>query len=129
MLQNLGRRHPIETLESVADGSIPLLAEQVWQVHVDDSIRNYIVALTRPRAPSDLTLGASPRRLGALSRGTGEGPAGAIVCCPTTCRRWRRWPAPPLHRQARRVSRPYRPAIVADLVEQTPLDLGDVHDR
>ena len=71
MLRNLGERHPIESLQSVVDGSaIPHIAEQVWQVHVDDSVRDYIVALTQAtRTHSDLSLGASPRGALALYRG------------------------------------------------------------
>ena len=71
MLRNLGQSHPIDSLQSVADGStIPHIAEQVWQVHVDDSVRDYIVALTQAtREHSDLSLGASPRGALALYRG------------------------------------------------------------
>jgi MoxR-like ATPase len=71
MLVNLGRQHPIETLQSVVEGSvIPNLAEQVWQVRVDESVRNYIVALIQAtRKHTDLTLGASPRGALALYRG------------------------------------------------------------
>ena len=114
MLQNLGRRHPIETLESVADGSsIPLLAEQVWQVHVDDSIRNYIVALTQAtRTHPDLTLGASPRGALALYRGAQARASARARLCAARRRAGAgaAGPAPPLHRQARkRAARPYRP--------------------
>ena len=135
MLQNLGRRHPIETLESVADGSsIPLLAEQVWQVHVDDSIRNYIVALTQAtRTHPDLTLGASPRGALALYRGAQARASlrGRDYVLPDDVQA-----LAPLALPHRCIVKPESalrgrtaPAIVADLVEQTPLDLGDVHDR
>lgn len=41
MLVNLGERHPIETLEHVTTlEQVPALAEQVWKVRVDDSLRN-----------------------------------------------------------------------------------------
>ncbi len=71
MLLNLGQRHPIETLESVVDGrEIPRLAEQVWQVRVDDTLRQYIVDLVQAtRQHPDLALGASPRGSLALYRG------------------------------------------------------------
>lgn len=63
MLLNLGGAHPIDALESVANGhELPELARQVWQIHVDDTVRNYIVALAfATRRHPDLILGASPR--------------------------------------------------------------------
>ena len=71
MLINLGRRHPIDTLEAVVDGhKLPELAEQIWQVTVADSIRGYIVGLVQAtRGHTDLALGASPRGSLALYRG------------------------------------------------------------
>jgi MoxR-like ATPase len=42
------------------------LQRQVWEVHVDDTVRDYIVRLVQAtRSHSDLALGASPR--GSLS--------------------------------------------------------------
>jgi MoxR-like ATPase len=63
MLQNLGGAHPIESLTPVADGGrLPELAQQVWQVHVDDTLRQYIIRLVfATRRHADLLLGASPR--------------------------------------------------------------------
>jgi len=63
MLLHLGRRHPIEDLKPVVDGSdLPRLAEMVWDVHMDDTVRDYIVGLVhRTRQHPDLILGASPR--------------------------------------------------------------------
>jgi MoxR-like ATPase len=63
MLVHLRRRHPIETLQPVVDGGeLPRLAEQVWDVHVDDTVRDYIVRLVHStRQHPDLILGASPR--------------------------------------------------------------------
>ncbi len=71
MLRNLGGRHPIETLTRVVDGlAVPELAEQVWTVRVDDTLRDYIVALVHAtRQHPDLALGASPRGSLALYRG------------------------------------------------------------
>ena len=70
MLLNLGREHPIEQLSPVVDGSqIPALASQVWDTNVDDTIRDYIVALVlATRAHRDILLGASPRGSLALYR-------------------------------------------------------------
>jgi MoxR-like ATPase len=63
MLLNLGRAHPIESLAAVVDGRrIVELSRQVWDVHVDDTVRDYIVALVfATRRHNDLILGASPR--------------------------------------------------------------------
>ena len=63
MLVNLRRQHPIETLTPVVDGAtLPELAQQAWDVHVDDTVRDYIVRLTQAtRGHPDLLLGASPR--------------------------------------------------------------------
>ncbi|WP_374687227.1 AAA family ATPase [Promineifilum sp.] len=70
MLLNLGGVHPIETLEAVVDGQrLPTLSRQVWEVHVDDTVRDYIVRLTfATRRHLDLLLGASPRGSHALYR-------------------------------------------------------------
>ena len=72
MLVNLGRRHPIETLQPVADAAgIPQLAEEVWTVRVDDSLRDYIVKLIQAtRKHPDLIVGASPRGGLALYKGS-----------------------------------------------------------
>lgn len=70
MLLNLGRAHPIDSLSPVVDGNeLPSLARQVWEVHVDETIRRYIVALVfATRRHPDLILGASPRGSHALYR-------------------------------------------------------------
>lgn len=72
MLLNLGHEHPIETVQPVVEGGIvPKLAQQVWQVHVDETVRQYIVRLTAAtRQHKDLLLGASPRGSLALYRGS-----------------------------------------------------------
>ena len=63
LLLHLRRQHPIETLQPVAsDAQILPLAEQVWDIHVDDTVRDYIVRLVQAtRQHPDLMLGASPR--------------------------------------------------------------------
>jgi MoxR-like ATPase len=70
MLLNLGGRHPIETLTATIGGhALPQLAEQVWRVHVDDTLRNHIVALVNAtRKHGELALGVSPRGTLALYR-------------------------------------------------------------
>ncbi len=63
LLLHLRRQHPIETLQPVSDGAQILpLAEQIWDIHVDDTLRDYIVRLVQAtRQHPDLMLGASPR--------------------------------------------------------------------
>jgi MoxR-like ATPase len=63
LLLHLRRRHPIETLQAVVDGhELPQLTEQIWDIHVDDTVREYIVRLVKAtRDHPDLLLGASPR--------------------------------------------------------------------
>ena len=63
MLLNLQRVHPIETIGQVVDGSrLPQLQRRIWEVHIDDTVRNYIVRLVQAtRTHPDLALGASPR--------------------------------------------------------------------
>ena len=132
MLLNLGGRHPIETLERQITGdTIPQLAEQVWQVHVDESLRSYIIALIQAtRTHAELALGASPRGTLALYRGA---QARAAV-------RGRDYVEPediqalaPLVLPHRCIVRPESQlrgrtaeAIITELIANTPLDLGDV---
>jgi MoxR-like ATPase len=63
MLINLRQQHPIETLTPVVDGAdTPDFSRQIWDVHVDDTVRDYIVRLVNAtRTQPDLLLGASPR--------------------------------------------------------------------
>jgi MoxR-like ATPase len=70
LLLNLGRAHPIDSLQRVVDGrALPELARQVWDVNVDDTVRKYIVRLVfATRHHPELLLGASPRGSQALYR-------------------------------------------------------------
>jgi MoxR-like ATPase len=63
LLLHLRRQHPIDALQPISDGAQILpLAEQVWDIHVDDTLRDYIVRLVQAtRQHPDLMLGASPR--------------------------------------------------------------------
>jgi MoxR-like ATPase len=63
ILLNLQREHPIHGIGQVVDGARLLeLQKDVWEVHVDDTVRDYIVRLIHAtRNHSDLALGASPR--------------------------------------------------------------------
>ncbi len=63
IMLNLRRTHPINALQPVASTD-DLLALQgtVWDVHVDDTLQNYIVQLViATRQHPDLALGISPR--------------------------------------------------------------------
>jgi MoxR-like ATPase len=132
MLLNLQRQHPIETLEQVVDGSqLPELQRQVWEAHVDDTVRDYIVRLVHAtREHPDLALGGSPRGSLALFK-----TAQALAAL-----RGRDYVLPddvkPLVRPAlahRLIVRPEsalrgRTAdqVVDDLLTRVPLDLGDL---
>ncbi len=134
MLVNLGGRHPIEDLQPTVDGrEAPRLAEAVWTVRVDESLRNYIVELIQAtRTHGDLALGASPRGALALYRG---GQALAAV-------RGRDYVLPDDIQSLAPLALPHRcivkpesalrgrtaEAIIAEIVEQTPLDLGGVEN-
>jgi MoxR-like ATPase len=63
ILLNLQREHPITTISQVVDGARLLeLQRAVWEVHVDDTVRDYVVQLIHAtRKHADLALGASPR--------------------------------------------------------------------
>lgn len=70
MLLNLGGEHPIASLAQVVDGTVlPGLARQIWGIHVDETVRDYIVSIVfATREHKDLLLGASPRGSFALYR-------------------------------------------------------------
>jgi MoxR-like ATPase len=70
MLVNLEREHPIDMLKKVVDGNeIPNIARQIWDINMDQTVRDYIVRLVfATRDHSDLLLGASPRGSLALYR-------------------------------------------------------------
>jgi MoxR-like ATPase len=63
MLQMQQLSHPIDTLVQAVDGHrLPVLQQQVRQVHVVESVRRYILNIVHAtRAHPALGLGASPR--------------------------------------------------------------------
>ena len=63
ILVNLWREHPITKLGKVVDGNeMPRLQKQIWEVHVDETLQQYIVDLAAAtRSHPDLALGISPR--------------------------------------------------------------------
>jgi MoxR-like ATPase len=63
IIKNQKQAHPIDSLGPVVDGhELLALNQEVSNVHVDDSLESYILALVHAtRTHPDLALGASPR--------------------------------------------------------------------
>jgi MoxR-like ATPase len=132
MLLNLGRAHPIETLRPVVDGQlIPELARRLWDVHIDDTVRQYIVRLVfATRNHTDLVLGASPRGSHALYRASQAYAAlnGREYVLPDDIKRL----APTIlaHRCLVHPESALRGItaanIIAKILTDTPLDIGEV---
>ncbi len=63
LFRKLRRQHPIDNLEPIAGGeSLSPMQELVWDVHIDETLEDYILALTKAtRDHSQLVLGVSPR--------------------------------------------------------------------
>lgn len=132
MLRNLRKRHPIETLEPVAEADeLWALYDQVTDVHVDETLEQYIVGLVAAtRSHPDLALGASPRGSIALYK-TSQALAAL---------RGRDYVIPEDVRQMAALTLPHRllvkpesqlrgrtaTGIVAEIVERQPLDMGGV---
>ena len=70
MLRALEGAHPIETIGQIVEGArLPGLQAAIWGVHIEDSLRDYIIRLANTtRSHPDLALGASPRATFALFR-------------------------------------------------------------
>lgn len=132
LLLHLRRQHPIDSLQPVSDGGQILpLAEQVWDVHVDDTVRDYVVRLVQAtRRHPDLMLGASPRGSLALYK-TGQALAalrGRAYVLPDDIKL-----LAPLALAHRCIVRPEsalrgRTAalIVQEILAETPLDIGQL---
>ena len=135
MLINLGRQHPIETITQVVDGAqLPELARQIWEIHVDETIRNYIVRLVfATRNHKDLVLGASPRGSHALYRAIQANAAinGRDYTLPDDVKTL----APYIlaHRCLVHPESALRgitaKRIISDIIDQTVLDLGEVDNN
>jgi MoxR-like ATPase len=132
MLRNLGGAHPIESVTPIADaGRVPQLAEAVWGVRVDETLRRYIIDLVQAtRAHGDLALGASPRGSLGLYRGAQARAAvrgrdyvlpDDIQALSGVCLAHRCILKPESALRGRTA-----PKIVAEILEQTALDLGRV---
>jgi MoxR-like ATPase len=130
ILINLWREHPITKIGPVVEGADLLsLQKQVWDVHVDETLQAYVVALvTATRNHPDLALGVSPRGSLALFKA-----AQALAAA-----RGRAHVIPDDIKYLAPVALPHRliikpeaalrgrtPAgVLADIIEATPLDLG-----
>jgi MoxR-like ATPase len=132
ILTNLWREHPITKIGKVVDGqALSALQKRVWDVNVDVTLQDYIVALAEAtRNHSDLVLGVSPRGSLALLKG-----AQALAAI-----RGRDYIIPediktlvPLTLAHRLILKPEAELrgrtpllILEDVLEKTPLDLGSV---
>src|SRR5690349_4683608 len=132
ILSNLWREHPITKISKVVNGQdLSELQKRVWDVNVDATLQDYIVALTEStRSHTDLSLGVSPRGSLALLKS-----AQALAAL-----RGREYVIPedvktlvPLTLAHRLILKPEaelrgRTArlILEDILEKTPLDLGTV---
>ncbi|MCZ7567594.1 MAG: MoxR family ATPase [Ardenticatenaceae bacterium] len=135
LTRRLQGRHPIETLTPVTGEEptmlVPALIARVWEVHIDETLRDYAVSLVQAtRRHPDLALGASPRGTLALLRG-GQALAAVrgrdfvlpddlkVLVRPTLVHRLIVRPEAQLRGRTPE-------AILADLVRETPLSLGEV---
>lgn len=134
MLLNLGRAHPIEELQQAVNGNLlPELARKLWDIHVDDTVRDYIVRIVNAtRHHSDILLGASPRGSFSLYRGSQAFAAlqGRDYVLPDDVKQLA--PAVLGHRcivdpesalRGMRVT-----AIINSILQDTPLDIGAVEN-
>jgi MoxR-like ATPase len=133
ILVNLRREHPITKISKVVDGhELISLQKRIWDVNVDVTLQDYIVALAEAtRTHPDLALGVSPRGSLALLK-----TAQALAAI-----RGRDYVIPddiktlaPLTLSHRLILKPEAElrgrtahTILEDVLEKTPLDLGNVN--
>jgi MoxR-like ATPase len=131
MLRALRKSHPIGRVTAVVDGAeLAALADLVTDVHIEESLERYLLALVRAtREHGDVAVGASPRGSIALYKG-----AQALAAI-----RGRDYATPddvkelaPLVLPHRLVIRPESQlrgrtdrAVTAEILDRTPLDLGE----
>jgi len=132
MVLNLQREHPITAIGQVVDGAQVLdLRRQVWEVHVDDTVRDYAVRLVHAtRSHPDVALGASPRGSLALFK-TAQALAALEGRDYVTPDDVKRLALPVLaHRlivRPQSALRGYTAArVLTDLLQATPLDIGSL---
>lgn len=132
LLEKVRREHPILNLKQVAKCEQLLeLQKQVWEIHLDDTLREYIVRLVgRTRSHPDLALGGSPRASLSLFKTAQAlaGIEGRDHVLPDDIKRM--LPAVLSHRLVLRPESALRgrtiPVVIEELLADTPLDLGTV---
>ncbi|MFN2298082.1 MAG: AAA family ATPase [Anaerolineales bacterium] len=132
LLEKVRREHPILHLQQVAKCEQLLeLQKQVWEIHLDDTLRDYIVRLVgRTRSHPDLALGGSPRASLSLFKTAQAlaGIQGRDHVLPDDIKRM--LPAVLSHRLVLRPESALRgrtiPVVIEELLADTPLDLGTV---
>ena len=132
ILRNLRKRHPIEMVAQVVDAAELLnLHDAVTDVHVDESLERYILAIVRAtRSHPDVALGASPRgslalyktaqALAALRERDYVIPDDVKMLVPLTLAH--RLIAKPDSQLRGRTAR----TILAEILERTELDIGEL---
>ncbi|HEX6607050.1 MAG TPA: MoxR family ATPase [Chloroflexia bacterium] len=131
ILRNLRKQHPIEQIGQVVDGGeLPALADLVTDVHVDETLEQYILGIVRAtRSHPDIAVGASPRGTLALYKTAQAFAAlhGRDYVVPEDVREMAPLTLP--HRISIKPESQLRGrdarTIVADIVQHTTLDLGD----
>ena len=132
ILRNLRGEHPIGSIQQVVEGTALIeLRRLVWDVHVDDSVADYIIALTQAtRSHPDIALGASPRGSLALFK-TAQARAalaGRDYVLPDDVKYLA--PITLAHRLILKPESQLRgrtaASILRDLLEQTKLDIGEI---
>lgn len=133
ILVNLRREHPITKIGRVVDGhELIALQKRIWDINIDATLQDYIVALAdATRAHTDLALGVSPRGSLALLK-TSQALAairGRDYVIPDDIKM-----LVPLTLSHRLILKPEAElrgqtayTILADVLEKTPLDLGNVN--
>jgi MoxR-like ATPase len=129
--RNLRKQHPIEQIGQVVDGGeLPALADLVTDVHVDETLEQYILGIVRAtRNHPDVAVGASPRGALALYKTAQAFAAlhGRDYVVPEDVREMAPLTLP--HRISIKPESQLRGrdsrSIVADIVQHTTLDLGD----
>ncbi len=132
ILRNLRKQHPIEIIGQVVDGAKLLgLHDPVTDVHVDESLERYILAIVQAtRSHRDVALGASPRGSLALYK-TSQAMAalrGRNYVIPDDIKAF-----VPLTLAHRLIIKPESQlrgrtaeGILAEILEQTELDIGEL---
>jgi len=134
ILLNLQKRHPIDTIEQIVDGtSILDMQPLIWEVNVDETVRAYIVRLVHAtRNHYDLALGASPRASLGLFRAAQALAAvrGRDYCLPDDVKLLA--PVVLVHRLIVRPESALRgrtaQSVLDSLLEETRLDVGEFED-